>query len=123
MTGIGLAALWGSLIIAIASIAGIARSFLAGIIRKRLLRRGILALVTELQRLGLRADEHDDGLTIYPGPMQPAVIETYDDHRMAMSFAVLGLGHPGVRIADPGCTSKTYPHFFDDLDRLCRGAA
>lgn len=83
----------------------------------------ILALVTELQRLGLRAEEHDDGLTIYPGRMQPAVIETYDDHRMAMSFAVLGLRHPGVQIADPGCVSKTYPHFFDDLERLCRGAA
>ena len=83
----------------------------------------ILALVTELQRLGLQVEEHDDGLTIHPGPMQPAVIETYDDHRMAMSFAVLGLRHPGVQIADPGCTSKTYPHFFDDLDRLCRGPA
>src|SRR5690606_21603317 len=83
----------------------------------------VAALVTELTRLGLRADEHDDGLTIHPGPMRPAVIRTYDDHRMAMSFAVLGLRQPGVQIADPGCTSKTYPHFFEDLDRVCRGAA
>lgn len=79
----------------------------------------VAALVTELRRLGLQADEHDDGLTIHPGPMRPAVIETYDDHRMAMSFAVLGLRQAGVQIADPGCTSKTYPAFFDDLQRLC----
>lgn len=82
----------------------------------------VAALVTELRRLGLRADEHDDGLTIHPGPMRPAVIHTYDDHRMAMSFAILGLRQPGVSIADPGCTSKTYPGFFADLARLREGA-
>lgn len=79
----------------------------------------VAAVVTELRRLGLTVDEHPDGMTIHPGPMQPATIHTYDDHRMAMSFAVLGLRQPGVTIADPGCTSKTYPRFFDDLDRLC----
>lgn len=79
----------------------------------------VAALVAELTRLGLRAEEHDDGLTIHPGPMRSAVIRTYDDHRMAMSFAILGLRHPGVQIADPGCTSKTYPSFFSDLERLC----
>jgi len=47
------------------------------------------------------------------------VIETYDDHRMAMSFALVGLKVPGIQIADPGCTAKTYPRFFDDLERLC----
>lgn len=81
----------------------------------------VAALVEELTRLGLRAEEHADGLTIHPGPMRPAEIQTYDDHRMAMSFAVLGLRHPGVTIANPGCTSKTYPGFFDDLARLCEG--
>jgi 3-phosphoshikimate 1-carboxyvinyltransferase len=80
------------------------------------------ALVTELRGLGLRAEEHADGLTIHPGPMRPATIETYNDHRMAMSFAVLGLKQPGVRIVNPGCTAKTYPRFFADLDRLCGGA-
>ena len=54
--------------------------------------------------------------------MHGATIETYDDHRMAMSFAILGLRQPGVRIANPGCTAKTYPNFFEDLGRLC-GAA
>src|SRR5690606_2773645 len=79
----------------------------------------IAAVGTELRKLGLEVEEHDDGLTIHPGPMKPAVIDTYDDHRMAMSFAILGLGQEGVQIADPGCTSKTYPDFFQDLERLC----
>ena len=79
----------------------------------------VSAMVTELGRLGLAVDEHDDGLTVHPGPLLPAEIRTYDDHRMAMSFAVAGLVSPGVVISDPDCTAKTYPGFFDDLDRLC----
>ncbi len=82
----------------------------------------VSAVVTELRRLGIRADEHEDGLTIHPGPVQPATVATYDDHRMAMSFALVGLKAPGVRIADPACTSKTYPEYFVDLDRLCDSA-
>ncbi len=78
----------------------------------------VSALFTELSRLGLKVEEHADGLTIHPGPMHSARIKTYDDHRMAMSFAVLGLRHPGVEIEDPECTSKTYPKFFEDLRRL-----
>lgn len=81
----------------------------------------VSAVVNEVRRLGVQADEHEDGLTIHPGPMVPAAIETYDDHRMAMSFALVGLRHPGVTILNPGCTSKTYPEFFADLDRLCAG--
>jgi 3-phosphoshikimate 1-carboxyvinyltransferase len=79
----------------------------------------IAAVVTELRRAGITAEEFDDGLTIYPGTPQPADIQTYDDHRMAMSFSLLGLKAPGIRILDPGCTSKTYPRYFDDLERLC----
>lgn len=82
----------------------------------------VAAVVTELRRLGVATDEHEDGMTIYPGPVKPGTVATYDDHRMAMSFAVLGLKAPGVVIADPGCTAKTYPNFFDDLDRLCAAA-
>jgi 3-phosphoshikimate 1-carboxyvinyltransferase len=82
----------------------------------------VSACVTELQKLGLTVEEHDDGLTIHPGPMRPASIATYDDHRMAMSFAVLGLKQPGITIEDPDCTSKTYPEFFTDLGRLCEAA-
>ena len=63
----------------------------------------------------MRVDERPDGLTIWPGPVHPALVQTYDDHRMAMSFAVLGLRAPGVRIADPACVGKTYPRFFEHL--------
>lgn len=82
----------------------------------------ISAVVTELRRLGIQADERADGMTIHPGPITPVEVATYDDHRMAMSFALIGLRVPGLRIANPGCTSKTYPGFFNDLDRLCRGS-
>ncbi|NMC21585.1 MAG: 3-phosphoshikimate 1-carboxyvinyltransferase, partial [Thermogutta sp.] len=56
-------------------------------------------------------------------PLRPAVIETYRDHRMAMSFAIAGLKVPGVVILDPGCTAKTYPRFFQDLERLIAGSS
>jgi len=79
----------------------------------------IAAVVTELKRLGLQADEHHDGLTIHPGSPQPETIETYDDHRMAMSFSLIGLKAPGICIANPSCTAKTYPNYFADLERLC----
>uniref|UniRef100_A0A7C4QXV6 3-phosphoshikimate 1-carboxyvinyltransferase n=1 Tax=Schlesneria paludicola TaxID=360056 RepID=A0A7C4QXV6_9PLAN len=82
----------------------------------------IAAVVAELRRLGLHVDEFPDGMTIHPAPPQPAVIHTYDDHRMAMSFALVGLRAPGIHITDPGCTSKTYPEFFRDLERLCAPA-
>jgi 3-phosphoshikimate 1-carboxyvinyltransferase len=81
----------------------------------------ITAVAIELRRLGIGVEEQPDGLTIHPGPLRPATIETYDDHRMAMSFALVGLKVPGIRIADPGCTAKTYPRFFDDLQALCGG--
>ena len=75
-------------------------------------------LARELRKLGAGVDEFPDGLRITPGPLQVATVETYDDHRMAMSLAMVGLGRPGVTIANPGCTAKTYPRFFEDLDRL-----
>lgn len=83
----------------------------------------LAAVATELRRLGITVDEQSDGLTIHPGPPSPAVIQTYDDHRMAMSFALIGLRSAGISIADPGCTSKTYPDYFDDLRRLCGAAS
>jgi len=79
----------------------------------------VAAVVNEIRRMGIEAEELDDGLTITPGQIQPATIETYDDHRMAMSFALAGLRTEGIRIADPLCTCKTYPHFFSDLEKLC----
>jgi 3-phosphoshikimate 1-carboxyvinyltransferase len=75
-------------------------------------------LATELRKLGAIVEEREDGLTITPGPRRAATIETYDDHRMAMCFALAGLVIPKVRIVDPACTAKTYPNFFSDLERL-----
>ena len=76
------------------------------------------ALATELRKLGAEVDERPDGLRITPGTLRGAAIDTYDDHRMAMSMALVGLAVPGVVIRDPGCTAKTYPRFFDDLRGL-----
>jgi 3-phosphoshikimate 1-carboxyvinyltransferase len=75
-------------------------------------------LARELRKLGADVEEHDDGLQILPHPLHGAEIETYDDHRMAMSLALVGLRIPGVKILNPACTAKTYPNYFDDLERL-----
>jgi len=81
----------------------------------------ISAVATELRRMGVRVEEFDDGLTIYPSEVRPAEIETYDDHRMAMSFAVAGLRAPGVKIKDPECVNKTFPGYFAEFDALTGG--
>ncbi|QDU63896.1 3-phosphoshikimate 1-carboxyvinyltransferase [Planctomycetes bacterium Pan216] len=76
------------------------------------------ALATEIRKTGTEVIEHPDGLDIHPGQLQGATFDTYDDHRMAMSLALLGLRVPGVVIRNPGCTSKTYPDYFRDLATL-----
>jgi 3-phosphoshikimate 1-carboxyvinyltransferase len=76
------------------------------------------AVVTELERMGIRVDTFTDGMTIHPGTPAPAAIETYDDHRMAMAFAVTGLRTPGLFIKHPECTRKTFPDFFDHFLKL-----
>lgn len=76
-------------------------------------------LAIELRKLGAGVEELADGLRVTPQPRQGASIATYNDHRMAMSLSLVGLKTPGVIIEDPGCTEKTYPHFFKDLRRLC----
>ncbi len=78
----------------------------------------IHALSIELSKLGAKVEEWPDGLKISPGPPRAATIDTYNDHRMAMSLAILGLRAPGITINDPGCVRKTYPEFFQDLERL-----
>ncbi len=94
----------------------------------------IAAVATELRRLGVVVEEFDDGLRIEPlRPKRtadgwkyttpndlPVTIETYRDHRMAMSFTLAGLRIAGIRIADPGCVAKTWPTFFEDFDQLLR---
>jgi 3-phosphoshikimate 1-carboxyvinyltransferase len=78
----------------------------------------LAALATELRRIGAGVDEFADGLVIHPAPLHGAVVETYNDHRMAMSLALVGLKIPGIVIDHPACVAKTYPRFFDDLERL-----
>jgi 3-phosphoshikimate 1-carboxyvinyltransferase len=73
----------------------------------------VSAVVTELRRLGAAVEERPDGMTIQPGPLHGGTVATYDDHRMAMSFALVGLRVPGIRIADPGCVAKTFPDYFE----------
>jgi 3-phosphoshikimate 1-carboxyvinyltransferase len=78
----------------------------------------LAALAAELRRVGAEVEEFADGLRIAPGPLHGALVETYNDHRMAMSMALVGLKVPGVLIKDPGCVAKTYPNFFSDLEKL-----
>jgi 3-phosphoshikimate 1-carboxyvinyltransferase len=78
----------------------------------------LAALATELRKVGAGVEEFADGLTITPAPLHGAVIETYNDHRMAMSMALIGLKVPGIVLRNPGCVAKTYPDFFTDLEKL-----
>lgn len=79
----------------------------------------IHAIVTELTRLGISCEEEQDTITIHPGVPQPAVIQTYDDHRIAMAFALIGLRIEGIQISNPMCCRKTFENYFDVLDKLC----
>ena len=82
----------------------------------------LAALAAELRKLGAGVDERPDGLVITPRPLAGCPVDTYNDHRMAMSLALVGLKVPGVVVRDPGCVAKTYPGFWHDLERL-RGAS
>ncbi|HZM30710.1 MAG TPA: 3-phosphoshikimate 1-carboxyvinyltransferase [Acidimicrobiales bacterium] len=81
----------------------------------------IAAVVGELARAGVEAREMADGFVVHPGTPHAARIATHDDHRMAMSFALLGLRVPGIEIGDPGCVAKTFPGYWDALDGLGPG--
>jgi len=77
------------------------------------------ATCVELDRLGVRVEEHEDGMTIYPvEKMRAASIQTYNDHRMAMAFSLIGLRFDGVTIENPSCVSKTFPNYFEVLETL-----
>ena len=81
----------------------------------------VAALCTELARLGVRVEEYPDGLTIHPcRELHPAQIHTYQDHRMAMAFSMIGLKIPGITILEPDCVSKTFPNFYEVLAQLRR---
>lgn len=78
----------------------------------------IAAIVTELGRLGIGCKERSDGLEIYPAAVQPGRVCTYDDHRMAMAFALIGLRVPGIVIENPGCCAKTFENYFELLEEI-----
>jgi len=76
------------------------------------------AIVTELQKLGGKVEELEDGMVIHPSTLHGGTVQTYDDHRIAMAFALVGLKVPGIRIENPGCVAKTFPDFFEKLECL-----
>ncbi|MEI7847034.1 MAG: 3-phosphoshikimate 1-carboxyvinyltransferase [Chloroflexota bacterium] len=79
----------------------------------------VSATCNELTRMGVKVEERLDGMSIFPcSKIQPASIETYNDHRMAMSFALIGLRIPGVSIKNPECVAKTFPKYFQVLESL-----
>jgi 3-phosphoshikimate 1-carboxyvinyltransferase len=79
----------------------------------------VRATCTELRRIGVSVEEHADGWTIYPAEkIHGALIQTYNDHRMAMAFSLIGLRVAGIYIENPGCVSKTFPDFFSRLEHL-----
>lgn len=79
----------------------------------------IHATCIEMARLGVHVEEHEDGMTIYPCEhFEPATVQTYNDHRMAMAFSLIGLRFDGVTIENPACVSKTFPNFFEVLEVL-----
>lgn len=75
-------------------------------------------MATELARAQIRVEEEDDGILIYPGEPKACVIETYDDHRVAMAFSLLGLRVDGIVIDNPGCCKKTFENYFELLASL-----
>ena len=78
----------------------------------------IRAIVNELTRIKIHCEEKDDSIIIYPGTPEPAIIQTYNDHRMAMAFSLVGLRTQGISIADPSCVSKTFPNFLMLLSNI-----
>jgi 3-phosphoshikimate 1-carboxyvinyltransferase len=78
----------------------------------------LAALAAELRKIGVRAQERVDGLVIEGNKPHGAEIETYNDHRIAMSFAVLGLAIPGIRIQNEDCVDKSFPGFWEELGKL-----
>jgi 3-phosphoshikimate 1-carboxyvinyltransferase len=116
----------GAVALAVAAACGSRISTITGLETLRVKETDrVAALETELTRLGGEVRSDESMLRIHPlpehlltGNAPPIVVETYDDHRMAMAFAILGLRRGGVQIMDPACVSKSYPGFWDDLSQL-----
>lgn len=80
----------------------------------------LAAIACELSRMGIRCKERPDSITIWPGTPKPASVNTYDDHRMAMGFSLIGLRADGILIENPGCCRKTFENYFEVLDNTVR---
>ena len=80
----------------------------------------IHAIVTELRRLGVQVSEEQSAIKIYPSDIRPCAVDTYEDHRMAMSFALIGLKVDGIIINDYECCKKTFEDYFQVLSRICK---
>lgn len=77
------------------------------------------AIATELTKMGIEVEEGEDFLVIQPGKVQPSQVETYEDHRMAMAFSLIGLRAEGIEILNPMCCKKTFEEYFALLDKVC----
>ncbi len=80
----------------------------------------IAAITAELSKMGIRCEAQKDSIKIHPGTPGPSIVETYDDHRMAMGFSLTGLRSPGIVIDDPGCCCKTFEDYFDVLEDVIK---
>ncbi len=78
----------------------------------------IAVMAGELGKAGIRVEEFPDGLRVHPGTPKPVLLDSHDDHRVAMSLSLLSLAAPGLSIRDPGAVSKTFPDYFDRLAEL-----
>ena len=116
----------GALALSVAAACGSRISTITGLETLRVKETDrVHALETELARLGAEVQADASSIRIHPLPDRllsddapPIVVETYDDHRMAMAFAILGLRRGGVVISDPSCVSKSYPGFWDDFNMV-----
>lgn len=78
----------------------------------------IQAIVNNMSRVGIAVEELADGITIFPGEKTAAEIDSYEDHRVAMSFSLLGIGTDGIRIDNPMCCRKTFEHYFEEFEKV-----
>lgn len=76
------------------------------------------AIINELTRVGITCRAIDDTIEIVPGDVKPAIIQTYEDHRVAMAFTLLGFRTDGIQIADPECCKKTFEDYYEVLEKL-----
>ena len=114
----------GSLAVAVAALFASGPSRLRGLGSLRFKESDRLsALADEINRLGAHARIEGTDLLINPAELRPTRIETYGDHRIAMSFALIGLAMPGIEVADPGVVAKTWPEYWDVLDGLAEADA